>query len=127
MKRRVAITGLVALAPNGNSTEEMWNSMINGVNGYVVPFDMQNIDAERFLTIPEFEYKWDNEGIIKKWRKVLGNTKKKQDYHPDAVTVRCTRSYFDIGFQRNVQSGEIVTMTLERAKTVCEAGFVEVI
>ena len=99
----------------------------DGVNGYVVPFDMQNIDAERFLTIPEFEYKWDNEAIIKKWRKVLGNTKKKQDYHPDAVTVRCTRSYFDIGFQRNVQSGEIVTMTLERAKTVCEAGFVEVI
>ena len=33
MKRRVAITGLGALAPNGNSTEEMWNSMINGVNG----------------------------------------------------------------------------------------------
>ena len=33
MKRRVVVTGMGAIAPNGKSIDEMWNSLINGVSG----------------------------------------------------------------------------------------------
>ena len=33
MFRRVVVTGIGAIAPNGNSAPQMWDAMKNGVNG----------------------------------------------------------------------------------------------
>jgi 3-oxoacyl-[acyl-carrier-protein] synthase II len=33
MKRRVVVTGMGAISPNGKSADEMWNSMISGISG----------------------------------------------------------------------------------------------
>ncbi|GCE14919.1 beta-ketoacyl-[acyl-carrier-protein] synthase family protein [Tengunoibacter tsumagoiensis] len=44
MKRRVAITGLGAVTPIGNSAPETWNSLINGRSGvgHITTFPLQN-------------------------------------------------------------------------------------
>lgn len=45
--RRVVVTGLGALTPLGNSSEETWNAMINGVSGAA---PITNFDASNFKT-----------------------------------------------------------------------------
>ena len=47
-KRRVVITGLGALAPNGNSVQEYWGSLISGKSGigYITAFDTENLSVK---------------------------------------------------------------------------------
>lgn len=45
--KRVVVTGLGALTPIGNSLEEYWNSLINGVSGAA---PIQQFDASKFKT-----------------------------------------------------------------------------
>ena len=47
-KRRVVITGLGALAPNGNSVPEYWGSLISGKSGigYITAFDTENLSVK---------------------------------------------------------------------------------
>ena len=47
-KRRVVITGLGALAPNGNSVPRYWGSLISGKSGigYITAFDTENLSVK---------------------------------------------------------------------------------
>ena len=47
-KRRVVITGLGALAPNGNSVPQYWDSLISGKSGigYITAFDTENLSVK---------------------------------------------------------------------------------
>ena len=47
-KRRVVITGLGALAPNGNSVPQYWNSLVSGKSGigYITAFDTENLSVK---------------------------------------------------------------------------------
>ena len=47
-KRRVVITGLGVLAPNGNTTSEYWDSISKGKSGigYITKFDAQNLSVK---------------------------------------------------------------------------------
>ena len=47
-KRRVVITGLGALAPNGNTVPQYWDALINGKSGigYITAFDTENISVK---------------------------------------------------------------------------------
>lgn len=45
--KRVVITGLGALTPIGNSVNEYWESLVNGVSGAA---PIQQFDAEKFKT-----------------------------------------------------------------------------
>jgi 3-oxoacyl-[acyl-carrier-protein] synthase II len=45
--KRVVITGLGALTPIGNSIEEYWSSLINGVSGAA---PITHFDASKFKT-----------------------------------------------------------------------------
>ena len=47
-KRRVVITGLGALAPNGNSVPEYWDSLISGKSGigYITAFDTEDLSVK---------------------------------------------------------------------------------
>ena len=47
-KRRVVITGLGALAPNGNSVSDYWNSLISGRSGinHITSFDTENLNVK---------------------------------------------------------------------------------
>lgn len=96
---------------------------VDGKTGYVVPFDMQ-FDVKKLLNVPVFEFKYDNEAIIKQWRKILGNTKPKGSYKPHKLTkIVITHKYHDNVLNRIVKGGECLEVTEERAAKICGAGY----
>lgn len=100
----------------------------DGKYGYTVPFDVDGFDCKQLLDIPQFEFKWDNAKIIKKWRKLLGNTKPQRKYKPESEKrVKITKKYQDMVFNRVLNVGEIVSMTPNRAEMIVGAGFGQIV
>ena len=61
-KKRVVVTGMGALTPIGNTLDEYWNNLINGVSGAA---PIQQFDASQFKTQFACEIKgFDIEGIM---------------------------------------------------------------
>ena len=56
-KRRVVITGLGALAPNGNTVTQYWDALINGKSGigYITAFDTENLSVKIAGELSDFE------------------------------------------------------------------------
>ena len=100
------------------SAEEM--GIKDGVNGYVVPFDM-GFDVHKLLNVPSVSFDYDHEGIKKAWEKVLTAKKKNK-----GIKVRIIQTYFDTLLNRKVSAGENLYMTRERANTIIHAGFGEI-
>ena len=95
-----------------------------GEHGYIVPFEVDDFDCSKLLDIPQFEFKWDNTKIIKKWRKILGNTKPTHKYKPGkGKKVLVTKQYKDIVLNRVLLVGETVEMMPDRAEKVVSSGF----
>lgn len=90
----------------------------DGVNAHVVPFDM-DFDVHKLLDIPAFEYKYDNEAIVKQWVKALGKTVPRRDYVPDKmVLVEVMREFYDMQLGCNKTKGEVYQMTQARAEHI---------
>lgn len=103
-----------------------------GKNGYILDFDTQKWTDEQiknFVHIPQFDFEHDNSEIIEKWNDILGDSEPRLDYKFDekAVFIRVTHDYFDIGLQRNLKVGELISMSFERAMIVQSAGYGELI
>ncbi len=61
-KKRVVVTGMGALTPIGNTLDEYWNNLINGVSGAA---PIQQFDASKFKTQFACEVKgFDVESIM---------------------------------------------------------------
>ena len=103
----------------------------NGENGYVLPFDMKNIDVnEIYAKIPKFEpIPCDNANIIKKWKKHLGKSSPTHSYKTgnDLVKVVVVEGYGDLELGRNLIPGDVVTMRRERAMMIIGRGYAEFI
>ena len=96
----------------------------DGKEGYIFPFDMQNIDVNKLLKVPKVRYKYDNESLIEDWRNILGDTTPLHDYKPEEeVVVKIITQYRDMEIGRVVKVGEIISMPKNRAMTVCDAGY----
>ena len=56
-KRRVVITGLGALAPNGNTIPQYWDALINGKSGiaHITAFDTENLNVKIAGELSNFE------------------------------------------------------------------------
>ena len=56
MARRVVVTGLGAVSPVGNSVPEMWENMVNGVNGIeeITAFDTSDLKVHIAGTVKNF-------------------------------------------------------------------------
>ena len=56
-KRRVVITGLGALAPNGNSVPQYWDSLVSGKSGigYITAFDTENLSVKIAGELSDFD------------------------------------------------------------------------
>ena len=115
------VNGTAALVCPFPSAEEM--GIEDGVNGYLIPFDM-GFDVNRLLTVPTFNYEYDNKEIKKKWDKIL---KSKPKPKTKGVKVRVTTTYIDTEFRRQIPAGEIITVSESRAKHITSAGFGEII
>jgi hypothetical protein len=84
-------------------------------HGYIVPLDM-NFDVKKLLDIPKFDYEYDNQSVIDKWRGLLGNTTPKQKYVLDEkVLVEILVMYKDIDLNRMVFPKQRIYMSKARA------------
>lgn len=92
----------------------------DGVNGYVIPFDM-DFDVRKLLRIPQFNYTYDNETIIKQWRKLLGNTRPMKNYKPQRVVlVEVVSRYEDLMLNKVLTPGTKIKVFEDRAKLLCD-------
>lgn len=59
MEKRVVITGIGAVTPIGNSVEEYWNSLANGIHGFdvITAFDVVNSDVKLAAEVKNFDPK----------------------------------------------------------------------
>lgn len=95
----------------------------DGENGYVIPFDIRNsgYDYKKFIEAPlkgTFEYKYDNETLIKEWREVIGDMVPRHDYEPPKIkkiSVRVKQRYHDVALGRILERGETLSMEEGRA------------
>lgn len=101
----------------------------NKYHGYVLPFDMENVDVmEIYEHRPEFKPKTNvNDDIIKQWRELLGDTVPTHSYKVDDeyVDVVVVENYGDIELGRELSAGEVVKMRRDRAVMLINRGFVE--
>lgn len=102
---------------------------VEGENGYVLPFDMKNIDVQKIYSkIPEFEpVPCDNVNIVKKWKKHLGKSEPTRSYrnNNDLVKIKVIEGYGDLELGRNLIPGDVVTMRRERALLIISKGYGE--
>ena len=96
----------------------------DGKDGYIVPFDMQDINVERLLDIPETKWAWDNDKIRKQWVKLLGKSKPTGEYlkQGNNVKLEIIENYNDLELGRELKVGEIVTMRKARAILIVGCG-----
>lgn len=59
MEKRVVVTGLGAITPIGNTVEEYWNGLVNGVNGIdeITAFDASNSEVKLAAEVKNFDPK----------------------------------------------------------------------
>ena len=105
---------------------------VEGEHGYVIPFNVSETSdktLEQIVTeIPTPAELFPVGKEIKKWRKVLGNTKPKHTYDPTAFkTVKVIESYKDMALNRQLAVGEIHEMPLYRVQIVVDAGYCEIV
>lgn len=69
---------------------------VDGIHGYVIPYDMK-FDIQKILTIPKFNFKYDNKAIIEKWKKLLGSPAPKRvaPREEGYITVNVVREFKD--------------------------------
>lgn len=95
----------------------------DGVNGYIVPFEVDGFDMQRLRNIPTFTYKHDNAAIIKQWKNLIGKSKPLKEVNLDEVSVvRIIKDYNDMELNRIVKAGEVLLMPKDRASLVSEKG-----
>ncbi|QHJ73590.1 hypothetical protein [Butyrivibrio phage Idris] len=100
----------------------------DGVNGYVVPFDMQGIDVKKIYEhIPTgFAYKSEDKEILKRWRQIIGKPTRKPTYKPtEKMHVEATQDYYDNTLGKLVAKGESHYMSIPRANKLLSLGLVK--
>lgn len=96
----------------------------DGENAHVLPMDLSEYDVTKLLDVPSFSYTYNNGLIVSKWKKLLGNTKPTGSYKPEPTRiVQIIQQYRDIELNRTLSIGEVVTMSVDRALKVQEAGY----
>ena len=92
-----------------------------------IPFDFKELP--RIMTEQSKGYcLYDNTEAVKKWRKLLGNTKPKKDYVPEEdfeVEVKVITSFYDLQEKKQREQGEKFTTNPHRAEQLRELGLVK--
>lgn len=89
-------------------------------HGFILPFDMKNIDVEEIYSANlKFDYKYNNKAIKSKWDKIIyvsdeKNTKK-YDYHK-YDTLIANQDYYDLEQDKMIKKGTIFIADKKRAK-----------
>lgn len=97
----------------------------DGVNGYVVPFDMKDIDVDKIYNSDlKFEYNYDNKLIANKWCKILGDPKPfvKYNYKEVNMWIKATKNIYYAVEDINAVKGAYYEVSEERAKVIVKGG-----
>lgn len=99
--------------------------VVNGENARVLPYELsEHINLNNLQDIPVFNYKYNNNPLIQKWKSVLGNTKPTNTYRPpEKVTIKIIREYQSMQINRLVKIGEVLTVNKQRADVLINAGY----
>lgn len=101
----------------------------DGVNGWVVPFDMKNIDVGKIYNSDlKFEYKYDNKSIANEWKEVLGEPKPfvKYIFKEVKMKIKALRSNVTLTVENiKTKKGEIYEVSSDRAALIVAAGYAE--
>lgn len=90
--------------------------VVDGINGYVVPYNM-DFDVRRLLNVPDdFDYNYDNDVILHQWIEILGKTKPRETYKPENI-VRCrvVHKYDDLFYEKTMHEGDTFRIHESRA------------
>lgn len=99
--------------------------IVDGENGYIVPFDVDSFDIKKIKKIPKFHYIHENSIIIEQWRKLLGNTKPERKYKPKKeIEVEVIVEYRDLQRDEVMKIGTRCNMKYGRALELESKGFV---
>jgi glycosyltransferase involved in cell wall biosynthesis len=101
---------------------------VDGVTGYILPFDMKDIDIEKIYNsrLKGFKYKYDNDKIVNQWKEILGNPKPCRERQIDEplVRVKAIITYYDIALGRKVFKNDELEMKSKRAYELLQKNFV---
>jgi hypothetical protein len=99
--------------------------VVDGENARVMPYELsEHINLKNLQDIPVFNYKYNNNPLIQKWKSVLGNTKPTNTYRPpEKVTIKIIREYQSMQINRLVKIGEVLTVNKQRADVLINAGY----
>lgn len=98
----------------------------DGVNGFIVPFDMNDIDINKiYKSDLKFEYKYDNKVIANKWLNIIGEPKPfvKYKYMEVFMKVKALKNYTDTLLDKKIKQGDVYETTEERAKLIIAKKF----
>lgn len=104
--------------------------VIDNKNTFIVPFDMNGIDLLKiYRTRLKFDYKGNNEEIVSKWQKILGEPKpfEKYIYKGDEIMkIKVTRNFKDSQNNNTLRIvGDVLDVARERADFIVSKGFAE--
>lgn len=99
----------------------------DGKTGYVIPYDM-NFDVEKILTVPKFEFRYDNERIISQWKELISRPGNKRttassstdrtfESKEEIVNVKVIKKFRDKDTGERIMPG-ITTMTRTRVDEI---------
>lgn len=99
--------------------------VVDGENARVLPYELnEHINLKNLQDIPVFNYKYNNNLLIQKWKSVLGNTKPTNIYKPpERMVIRILNDYQSTQLNRLVKTGEVLTVTKQRAEILISAGY----
>ena len=92
--------------------------------------DGKEIDINKLLSIPKFEYHYDTDKRIRQWKKLLGKEKPFERYvfkEPKQVEVEVLEAYTDLRLGRDLLKTERLFMPYERAKELEAKGLVNLL
>ena len=115
------MNGTAVICTPFETTAEL--GVIDGQNGYIIPYNM-DFDVDKLLTVPAFEYKWDNAKIKKEWEKLL-KAKPRQKKRTE-VMVEVIRPYKDLERGKLMRKGEVFCVDKARAKVLTDKDLVKV-
>lgn len=100
----------------------------DGEMGYILPDDME-FPVEKLLNVPRFQYKYDNDKVIRQWRDLIGDLKPTPGFYDGDVRVRVKiKEYTDLKLDKNMHKGEEFTVSRARADELAYLrGFVEIL
>ena len=99
--------------------------VVDGENGYIIPFDFEDYDVTQFLNVPKFEYHYNNTEIANKWKKLINKKSFRKKVKGECALVRVKIPYLDIALNRTLQPYQILEMPMDRVELLVGKGFVE--